>query len=251
MKLAHVLSVTSALSSFCWMTGAQAADPPFTIELGDVRGTGCEEPEFVTVEQNELGHYYIEARFYEQGDGFLVETDATHTTARKHCTIPYRLLLKPGYVLESADFVVDGEYDLSEQGRASLSVRYNVPGIGKPSIAFDSFRYDTDPLAGAFLLEGNIDVEDDEINYCGAEVPLEIQVKGTARRGRKDKSDSLIAIDNGVGHSTVRCEVVVKPCDEPDPCGGGHCPDPCDDDNCDDPCDGDHCNDPCDDDKCD
>lgn len=192
------------------------AQPPFQLQLVEVTGSGCSQADVVSIQNNVLGDYYIDAHFYQQsGAGFASETNQAATTDRKDCTIRYNLMLAPGYLLDDASFEVDGEYDLSELGSASVSVRYNVPGVGGPSIAYQSYQSGSAPQQAPYQLTGGISVDDPRVNYCGAVIPLEIQVKATARQGRADQRDTLITVDNGQGETNVsraRCHVHIKHC---------------------------------------
>jgi hypothetical protein len=210
------LSILGPALAVAGLSSTAAASPPFTIELGTVEGTGCRQPDIVTVETNEFGEYFIDAKFFEGGD-FTVETSGSQTVARKACTISYKLRLHSGYQLESADFLADGEYSLSENGQASARIRYKIPGIGSPSIAFQSFRADSgDDLDGVVDLVGKIyNSNIDGRLLCGGAIPLEVQVHATARKASSDTANTFIAIDNGEGQtgtSLIRCRVQVTPC---------------------------------------
>jgi hypothetical protein len=172
-------------------------EAPFTIEIIDAYGSGCPDLEDIEVDLTPTGYYYMRAQFNEYNDHFFAETDDKNTTSRINCTIDYKLHLAANYRLDYAEFYVDGEYHLAESGTAFLSIRHNVPGVDQPVFhqMSRSIR-NQDPFSGNFQLFGSIDGIDERVNYCGASIPLQVQLRATARRAA---DDTFVAIDNGDG----------------------------------------------------
>lgn len=199
MKRIYTLWVAGLLSSTAF------ASQPYTVEITGVRGEGCPDPSKVSVEISPLGEYYITAAFNEEEEVFIAETDNNRTTARVGCTIDYVLRLAPNYKLDYAEFLIDGQYNLSETGVAFYSIRHNVPGLANPTYHNVSYSaLDGDLLNDNFILYGYIEGIDDRVNYCGAAIPLQVQIRGTARQARNDNLTTFIAIDNAEGHPNAK-----------------------------------------------
>lgn len=208
------------MASSAYSTGNQVPLPPFTIEIVDVYGSGCPEMDQIYVHLSADGNYYIAAQFNEYEDYFFAETYQDVTTSRVQCTIDYLLHLSPNYKLDFAEFYIDGEYHLSESGTAFYSIRHNVPGVDQPTFHNISRNaFDHDPYSGNFQLFGSIEGIDSRVNYCGASIPLQVQIRATARKAIHDKRESFVGVDNAAadmgeraGERKVNCYGQVISC---------------------------------------
>ena len=173
---------------------------PFTIEIVDVHGNGCPEKEKISVELSPTGNYYITAQFNEYEDYFYAETNGEKTTSRVQCTIDYLLHLEESYKLDYAEFYIDGEYHLSESGTAFYSIRHNVPGVDQPVFHnISRSAFEQDPYSGNFQLFGSIEGIDHRVNYCGSSIPLQVQIRATARKSTVDLTETFVGVDNAEG----------------------------------------------------
>ena len=100
-----------------------------------------------------------------------------------------------------------------------FSIRQNVPGVSNPQFASVSYRAGSDPLDDVWRLQGNFQGLSGSVNQCGATIPIEVQVRGTARRGRNSGDDTFIAVFNGEGDTNaqrgfrrIRCFPFLIPC---------------------------------------
>ncbi|MFW7381547.1 MAG: DUF4360 domain-containing protein [Oligoflexus sp.] len=174
--------------------------PTFSIKITDVYGEGCPNKRDIWVEIAPTGHYYIRAQFNDYQDFFYAITSEEETTSRVNCIIDYEVQLHPDYKLDYAEFYVDGEYHLSEAGTAFASIRHNVPGVDHPVFHNMTRSVENeDPAHGNFQFFGSIDGIDERVNHCGATIPLQVQLRATARRSKIDVQETFVAIDNGDG----------------------------------------------------
>ena len=134
--------------------------------------------------------------------GFQAETTGSQTSARSYCRILYDLNLDPGYRVEGAKFIADGQYELSENGTASIKIRYSTMGSLNPQFEYRSYSARrNDPSDGNYDITGSIEGLDDYLTTCGAKIPFDLQVTATARRGRSDSLDTFVTVDQGSGRS--------------------------------------------------
>lgn len=202
------------------LSGTAFASNPYDIHITRVTGTGCPDPSLVSVEVNPLGEYVIIARFNQNQDVFIAESSQTRTTARVDCIIDYNLVLDSRYKLGEASFQIDGQYNLSETGTAFYSIRHNVPGLANPTyenVSYSALRGDNPD--DNFILKGFIEGIDERVNQCGAVIPLEVQLRATARQARTDQLTTFVAVDNGEGnvraergYRQIKCQARPVPC---------------------------------------
>ncbi len=176
------------------------AGSAFEIEITDVKGTGCPNKDAVQVDVDPVtGQYNIIANFNEEDSFFTAASSPEFTNVRVNCTIDYNLILAPKYKLDYAEFLVDGQYNLSETGTAFFSIRHAVPGIADPTYHNVTKKWDVDDADGNWKLFGSIDGIDEEVNHCGATIPLQVQIRATARQARTDSLDTFVSVDNAEG----------------------------------------------------
>jgi hypothetical protein len=179
---------------------AFATDKPFDIKIKGVSGTGCPDPKVFSVEVDPAtGDYNIVAEFNQDKDVFVATSSPTETNKRVNCTIDYDLKLAPQYKLDIAQFEVDGQYNLSETGTAFFSIRHAVPGLANASIQSVSKKYDADDADGNWRLSGYIEGIDERVNVCGGTIPLQVQIRATARQSSMDSLDTFVTVDNAEG----------------------------------------------------
>ncbi|SMF72369.1 DUF4360 domain-containing protein [Pseudobacteriovorax antillogorgiicola] len=195
----------SIVPNFALATKNDYERPPFSIEVTEVRGSGCPHPDEISVDLSPTGNYFIVAQFNNYDDHFLAVTSPDTSTARVNCTIQYNLILDEGYRLDYAEFYIDGEYHLSENGTAFFSIRHNVPGVDQPVFHnMSRSAFDDDKLSDNFQLFGSIEGIDKRANYCGATIPIEVQLRATARRAFDDSFDTFVGVDNAEGEMGER-----------------------------------------------
>ncbi len=213
MKIASLAAVATMLSTSVFAN--------YSLEFVDAFGTGCPDPSVISVEKSVDGNFFIKADFDNKNvDAFAAQTDAVNALGRTDCTIKYNIKLDKGYKLSRAAFSADGEYSLApESGRAFFSIRQNVPGASTPEFASVSFSADKDLLDNVWQLSGSFQGLNSSVNQCGATLPIEVQVRGTARRGRSADDDTFIAIFNGEGDADaqrgfrrISCFPIIIPC---------------------------------------
>ena len=216
MKLTHITS----LILLALPTLAQASHPDYTIEITGVTGTGCPDASAIKTVYNEVtGEYYIDAKFNQAGDVFFAET-LDRPTERVGCTVSYNLKLADDKMLDLAQFNIDGQYNLSENGTAFFSIRHNVPGFGSPTYHNVSYSSRNGDLPDDnFQLSGSIEGIDQRVNVCGGTIPLEVQIRATARSGRNDGLTTFVAVDNATGdiyaregYRRISCKPYIVPC---------------------------------------
>ena len=216
MKFSHLAS----LLALSLPTTAVVAQPDYTIEITDVTGSGCPEASAVKAVYNDItGEYYLDAKFNQAGDVFFAET-LDRPTDRVACIISYNIHLADGKKLDLAQFNIDGQYNLSENGTAFFSIRHNVPGFSSPT--YHNVSYSTragDQPDDNFKLSGSIEGIDSRANVCGGTIPLEVQVRATARSGRSDDLTTFVAVDNATGdifardgYRRISCKPYIVPC---------------------------------------
>jgi hypothetical protein len=191
-------------------------DVPFEIEVVDVHGSGCTAGD-VSIVSRLPGRYELQAEFQKdpnRPNAFLAEASASRTTDFQNCTIDFNLKMKPGYKLEAAAFNADGIYSLSPLGTTNLAIRFDVPGVGTPQWVQRTASYRSDPSNGTLPLSGAIQVDDPDVNYCGATIPFQIQIHGSASRGFGDQVPTSLQVTNGStrGTQSVGCVVTPTPC---------------------------------------
>ena len=218
MKLstfASAVAMTAAMST--------SAFANYNLEFVDAFGTGCPDPSVISVEKGADGNFFINADFDKNAgpDAFSAATDGVSALGRTDCTIKYNIKLNRGFKLSSASFSADGEYSLEpDSGRAFFSIRQNVPGVSNPQFSTVSYSVrNGDPLDDVWQLTGNFQGVSGSVNRCGATIPIEVQIRGTARRGRNAADDTFIAIFNGEGDANARrgfrrlfCFPIIIPC---------------------------------------
>ncbi|RYZ71447.1 MAG: DUF4360 domain-containing protein [Proteobacteria bacterium] len=177
-----------------------ATDKPFDIVIKSVSGTGCPDPSVFSVEVDPAsGDYNLVAEFNQNGDVFVANSSVSETNKRVNCTIDYDLKLAPQYKLDIAQFELDGQYNLSETGTAFFSIRHAVPGLANASIQSVTKKYDTDDADGNWRLSGYIEGIDERVNVCGGTIPLQVQIRATARQSSIDSLDTFVTVDNAEG----------------------------------------------------
>ena len=197
-----------------------ATDSPFEIEIVEVKGSGCPDKEVFSVEVDPAtGLYNIIAEFNAEEDVFTATSSASVTNKRANCTIDYNLKLNPKYRLDVAQFELDGQYNLSETGTAFFSIRHSVPGLANATIQSVSKKWDADEADGNWKLAGYIEGIDERVNYCGATIPLQVQMRATARQASSDTLDTFVTVDNAEGdiHALkgkrkIKCNAKPIPC---------------------------------------
>ncbi|MEJ2418723.1 MAG: hypothetical protein P8Y45_17685 [Exilibacterium sp.] len=213
----------SLIMALSLSTSAMASSK-YELEFVDAFGTGCPDPSVISVEKAADGSFFIKADFDKNAgpDAFSAATDAEVALARTDCTIQYKIKLGSKYKLKQASFSVDGEYSLTDEGgRAFFSIRQNVPGVVDPVFVTARYSAATDPLDDIWYLEGNFrGLFSSDINYCGATIPIEVQVRGSARHARNAQDDTFIAIFNGEGdinarrgYRRIHCKPIFVPCE--------------------------------------
>lgn len=215
--LARAVALTATVST------AAFASPKYNLEFVDAFGTGCPDPSVISVEKGADGNFFINADFDKNAgpDAFSAATDGSKALARTDCTIKYNIRLNRGYKMRSASFSADGEYSLEpDSGRAFFSIRQNVPGVSNPQFSTVSYSVrNGDLLDDVWQLTGNFQGLSGSVNRCGATIPIEVQIRGTARRGRNAADDTFIAVFNGEGDTTAQrgyrrlyCFPIIVPC---------------------------------------
>lgn len=177
---------------------AFAVGEGFDVELVESFGTGCPDPSIISLERADNGEFFIQANFNpDAANIFAAATDEGSARATTNCTIRYNVVPEPGVQLESLQLSVDGEYQLSNGGRALFSVRQTVPGVTDPVFGTASFRAGNDPADGVWNITSDFVGLGAAVNQCnaaGSVVPIEVQVRGSARRARNDTDNTAISV---------------------------------------------------------
>lgn len=191
------------------MMGTQAVANGVYIDQPNLAGD-CAYDDIRVVEDN--GQHYIEVAFQNMDSVADYESQQ-----RKRCRMDYNVQLPYGYKLDVFQFMVQGEYQLSDFGRASVKITHRS-GSSTSSPMFASFdaRRGDDPFGSIDNLSAALWGSD--LPYvrqqCGASIPLHTTITTMASKPQSDQSGiTSIALDEGTSSTYTRlCRIRLRRC---------------------------------------
>lgn len=147
------------------------------------------------------------------GQALILKSDFDELQAYSSCTLKFSLTLPDGYALKAADYIVSGQYQVGQNGKASIAVTHKILG-SYPEKYSSSFYNQNSSEGPSFFYEAYARVEPKQIpslfRLCSAKIELEVNVKLKIRHNEY-KSHSSISWGAGFAGAEL-IDLSLQPC---------------------------------------